>query len=247
MRKQQKMALTIHFFILTSAFFNMASLQVGATSPKWSSTITGQQIHHWKAIKSELRNLRTEERYFSWNLVGGISIPGGGMVLSLLSPPPSRFDFFNGTRLNVAFSLEGDTGPHVTVNGSDYHLLLLPTTLDNISFFDQLFREKHLLESMSHSTFLNSTISNTTAIAWLKYSDILDVKYEWDIQTGILIRKTVTAPSGHQLVVIPGKGSPYDGSGVLLNFIPILIIVGILGFFGILGSRTVLLYVRRRR
>ncbi len=190
----------------------------GVTS-EWSSAIAVNSEYHWRAAKSELRDLKTEEQYAadtveSWSLVGGINLPNGGIRLELRSPSPSDFNFFNGSRLNIDCTIEGDTGPHLTDDGSDFHLLLLPLKMDNTSFFELLFSEKHLLENLTHSIYLNSSISNSKAAVWLKYNQIHDVKYEWDITTGLLSRKEVTAPSGLQLVVIPGKGLGFICEGL---------------------------------
>ena len=185
-----------------------------ANESEWSSEITIDKEYFWKASKSELRDLKTEERYAaglieSWYLIGGINLPNGGIHLSILSPPPIDFNFFEGSRLAIDCSIEGDTGPHINDTGSDFHLLALPLKMDNTSFFEQLFDEKQLLESLTHSVYLNSSIFNTTAVVWLKYNEIHDVKYEWDTTTGLLARKEVIAPSGLRLVVIPGKGIGY--------------------------------------
>jgi hypothetical protein len=182
-----------------------------AIKSEWSPSITANTEYHWKASKSELRDLKTEERYAtdsreSWTLIGGINLPNGGIRLELRSPPSTGFNFFNGSRLNFRCTIEGDTGPHLTVNGSDFHLLILPLTMNNISFFDHLFKEITLLENLTHASYLNSSISISHATVWLKYNEIHDVKYEWDITTGLLSRKEVIAPSGLRLVIIPGKG-----------------------------------------
>lgn len=197
-------------FLLFLLFIPIISPSV-ATRSEWSSAITVDTEYHWKASKSELRDLKTEEQYAPdtlerWTLIGGINVPNGGIRLELRSPPQMDFNFFNGSRLNADYTIEGDTGPHLTDNGSDFHLLLLPLKMDNTSFFELLFNKVQLLESLTHSTYLNSSISNSKAAVWLKYNQIHNVKYEWDITTGLLSRKEVTAPSGLQLVVISGKG-----------------------------------------
>jgi len=205
------------WFLLVLFFIPIISPSV-TTRSEWSSAITVNTEFHWKASKSELRDLKTEERYAadnleSWTLIGGINLPNGGIRLELRSPPPMDFNFFNGSRLDIDCTIEGDTGPHLTDDGSDFHLLLLPLKIDNTSFFELLFNEVQLLENLTHSTYLNSSISNSTAAVWLKYNQIHDVKYEWDITTGLLSRKEVTAPSGLQLVVIPGKGVGFISPG----------------------------------
>ena len=85
-----------------------------ATRSEWSSAITVNTEYHWKASKSELHDLKTEEQYAPdtldrWTLIGGINLPNGGIQLELLSPPPMDFNFFNGSRLNAGYTIEGDT------------------------------------------------------------------------------------------------------------------------------------------
>jgi hypothetical protein len=218
---------------------------IQATRSEWFSDITIDNEYHWKAVKSELSGLETEERYAadnreSWALVGGINLPNGGIRSKICSLPSVNFNFFNGSRLDVEYTIEGDTGPHLTVNGSDFHLLLLPLRMDGICFFDLLFNDIPLLENLTHSTYLNSSISNLKAVAWFKYNHIHDVKYEWDIHTGFLSRKEVIAPSGLQLVVIPGKGSGFIDenrfiSGWSLGFS--LIVIGSLSYWRIIKTK----------
>ena len=77
----------------------------------------------------------------------------------------------------------------------------------------------------SCQNYHDSEITATKAVAYLEYNGILDVKYEWDITTGMLSRKEVTAPSGLQLVVVPGKGKGMDG----LTFESLVIAVAVCG------------------
>jgi hypothetical protein len=213
---------------------------VKSVDSEWSPEIKVGK-YYWKAIKAELRDLHTEERYGDikeqWSLIGGINIPNGGIEVDLRSKPPMNFNFINGSRLregkNVYFTVEGDMGPHLTDNGSDFHLLFLPIKFDNISFFMSLFDEIQLLESLTHSSYINSTITNTRAIACFKYNQTLDVKYEWDVDTGILTRKEVTAPSGKQLIVIPGKGSPY-AQDITIEIQALIFVTLYLTWFGLM-------------
>ncbi|MFW9856193.1 MAG: hypothetical protein ACFFFG_14170 [Candidatus Thorarchaeota archaeon] len=123
--------------------------------------------------------------------------------------------------------------------------MLLPIAADNRSFFESLFNATALLESMTRATLLNATISNTTALAWFKYQQILDVKYEWSAQTGILIRKEITAPSGRQLVVIPGKGLVMKWGPTLEDLV---IPVGLLGAaLAVVGATTRLFWWLNKR
>jgi len=92
---------------------------------------------------------------------------------------------------------------------NDYHLLILPINVNGTNFFELLFGQTELLENLTHSIYINSSISNNNAVLSLKYNNSLDVRYEWDITTGLLKRKSVISPSGLQLIVVPGLGSGF--------------------------------------
>lgn len=205
--------------------FPIAAIE--GTQPQWSSDITVKS-YYWKASKSELRNLDTEEQYKDSYLIGGANIPGGGTSVSLMSEPPDDFDFFNGSRLDLQVVIEGDMVLELSQSpyDTDYHLFLLPIKVDNRSFFEVLFEEKRLLENLTRSVYLNSSIKDTKAIVFLKYDDILDIQYEWDTSSGILVRKEVRAPSGLQLIVIQGRAS--IGPGFNYSIILSAIFLGVL-------------------
>ena len=198
MRNYAYLVITALTLILLVSPLSIAGVQV-----EWSSSMTIKHFR-WKAVKSELRDLKTDEKYHETYLIGGINIPGGINSIYLNRIPPNNFDFFNGSRLDLQqITIEGDMAIDLPQYGSDFHLLLLPISIDNKSFFEELFDNTSLLENLTCSTYLNSSITDTTAQSYLKFNDLLDVYYEWDIATGILVRKEVTAPSGLQLILVP--------------------------------------------
>jgi hypothetical protein len=147
-------------------------------------------------------------------MIGGINIPGGICTIRLRSNPSTSFHFLNDSRLKIDVTV-GDIVILITNYNTDFHLALLPLKVSDSNFFEVLFNEKNLLENLTKSIFVDSEITDTTAIASLKYNDVLDVHYEWDVMTGILIKKKVGAPSGLQLLVeltdqvsIPGWDYP---------------------------------------
>ena len=92
----------------------------------------------------------------------------------------------------------------------------------DLGYFELLFENITLLENLTQSVYVDSSIGEETAELNLKYSGTHDVKYEWDINTGLLLRKTVTAPSGQQLIVEPFTGPPRE-----IIFIIIVCVIGI--------------------
>ncbi|MHA2226396.1 MAG: hypothetical protein ACXAC8_14400 [Candidatus Hodarchaeales archaeon] len=215
------------YFLVTLILIFSSSIiiSIQGVQSEWSSTITVKS-YHWKALKSELRDLKTNEQYRHNDLIGGINIPGGDNAISLNSLPSTNFDLFNGDRLDIDVTVEGDMVISITQNSSDFHLLLLPIKTNDHNFFTTLFEEKKLLENLTHSIYLNSTISETTAVVNLKYNNTLDVRYEWDTINGQLTRKEVTAPSGLQLIVIPGRGSSMPGWSLIFVLLTILGVAG---------------------
>ena len=140
-------------------------------------------------------------------LVGAINAPGGNIMITLHSNPPTNFNLFNGDRLDLQIAIEGDLLlPTLPQYGSDFHLLLLPIKMNGTSYFELLFDEKHLLENLTQSNYLTSTITSTKAIVALEYRETFNIEYEWDTKTGILVRKVVSDPSGNQFVVLMGEG-----------------------------------------
>ncbi|NHJ47505.1 MAG: hypothetical protein FK733_06945 [Asgard group archaeon] len=183
----------------------------------WSSAITIKN-YHWKAMKSELRDLDTNEQYNDAYLIGGINIPQGIATIKLRSNTSNNFDFFNNNRLKIDVEI-GDIALLIPQYESDYHLALLPISINNSNFFEVLFEEKNLLENLTQSTLIDSEINETTATVTLKFNDLLDVYYEWDVTSGILMRKEVTAPSGLQLIVVQTNQVTTPGWSFLIFFI----------------------------
>ncbi|MFX0087885.1 MAG: hypothetical protein ACFFAU_19695, partial [Candidatus Hodarchaeota archaeon] len=64
------------------------------------------------------------------------------------------------------------------------------------------------------------------ASTFVKYHDLLDVHYQWDVTTGILVCKEVTAPSGLQLIVVQGKGNIFPAWESPLVLLVLVILVG---------------------
>ena len=109
--------------------------------------------------------------------------------------------------------------------GSDFHLLLLPISSDNRSFFEVLFENIELIENLTCSTYLNSSITDTSPQVYLKFNTLLDVYYEWDATTGILVRKEVTAPSGLQLIMVPTNQVSIHGWNFPLVLLTVFIVI----------------------
>ena len=172
-----------------------------ATDSDWSSERTTEN-HYWTATKSELRDLKTNEQYQELNQVGGINIKGGSTNLRIISSPSQDFNFFNKSRLNMDITVEGDMEIYIPSFNTDYHLLLVPLRYNNESFLEQLIEEKTLLENLTQSVYQDSLITDTLVTVDMLYHDILEIHYEWDPTTGLLIRKEATAPSGRQLIVV---------------------------------------------
>jgi len=89
---------------------------------------------------------------------------------------------------------------------SDYHLLILPINVNGTNFFELLFEQTELLQNLTHSIYINSSIINGIAALNLTYNSALDIEYQWDITTGLLIKKSVISPSGLKLIIVPGIG-----------------------------------------
>lgn len=220
------------------------SVSFSTASTTWSSDIKEGKSYHWKAKKSELRDLESNETYDHG--VGGINVPGGDNEISLKSLPSQEFDFIGGDRLNVSITVEGDMGiyDHREENPqsqyyiefqylTDWCLLILPIEVNGTNFFELLFREEELLENLTQAAFISSEISESKAQAQFEYNKIHELIYEWDLNTGFLKRKEVTAPSGKQLLVVPGEGSgfnagPIHGIGIISFVFSIITIGGIL-------------------
>ncbi|KKM00178.1 hypothetical protein LCGC14_1807020 [marine sediment metagenome] len=171
-------------------------------STQWSETVsTGS--YHWKSTSNQLSSVGL---YIESELIGGSTSLGGDIEIYMFSIPINNFSFFEGDRLDCMISLEGDAVIQVGDLTSDYHLLVLPISANGANFFELLFEQTELLENLTHSIYINSSVVNDIAALNLKYNNTLDVRYEWDITTGLLTRKSVTSPSGLKLIIIPGIG-----------------------------------------
>ena len=151
------------------------------------------------------------------------------------SIPRDNFSFFEGDRLDFWATVEGDIGIYVGKFTCDYHLLILPISVNGTNFFELLFEQTGLLENLTHSIYTNSSISNSIAVLNLRYNGSLDVRYEWNITTGLLTRKLVISPSGLKLIVVPGLGI---GFMFIPTYYPVIIYLSIIIAILIIVKKT---------
>ena len=196
---------THYIFIVIFGILTTQSIMLVEGSTEWSASIS-TSYYNWK---STLNKFSDTDLYPDGELVGGINSPGGDIQIKLKSIPSNNFSFFEGDRLDFSIVLEGDVVITVSKFKSDYHLLILPINVNGTNFFELLFEQTELLENLTHSIYINSSISDGLAALNLKYNDTLDVRYEWDITTGLLTRKSVISPSGLKLIIVPGVGRRY--------------------------------------
>jgi hypothetical protein len=190
-------------------------------STEWSSSFSTSPFN-WK---STLNQFSDSGLYTDGELVGGINSPGGDIQIGVHSIPSSNFSFFEGDRLDLGISLEGDVVITVSKFKSDYHLLFLPINVNGTNFFELLFEQIELLENLTHSIYINSSISGGVAALNLKYNNSLDVRYEWSITTGLLTRKSVISPSGLKLIIVQGIGRRYTA---IPTYYPLIIYLSII-------------------
>ena len=211
-------------FLVIFGILTSQSIMLVEGSTVWSSSISNS-IFNWKSTLNKLSGTG----YSDGELVGGINSPGGDIQIEVYSIPSNNFSFFEGDRLDFWISLEGDVAITVSKFKSDYHLLILPIDVNGSNFFELLFEQTELLENLTHSIYLNSSISDGVAALNLKYNDSLDVRYEWNIATGLLTKKSVVSPSGFKLIIVPGVGRRYTS---IPTYYPLIIyfsiIIGIL-------------------
>ncbi len=210
------------YFILIVGILISQSIMLVEGSTEWSASVSTSTFN-WKATLSQLRD---NGLYRDWDLVGSINLPGGGIQLQVNSIPSNNFSFFEGDRLDFWATVEGDMGISASKFKSDYHLLILPISVNGTNFFELLFEQTELLENFTHSIYTSSSVSNDIAVLNLKYNGSLDVRYEWDITTGLLTRKSVISPSGLQLIVVPGLGSGF--SPFIPTYYPVIIYLSII-------------------
>ena len=212
-------------FIVIFGILTTQSIMLVEGSTEWSASISTSTFN-WK---STLNQFSDTDLYPDGELVGGINSPGGDIQIQVYSIPSNNFSFFEGDRLDFWIGLEGDVAITVSKFKSDYHLLILPIDVNGSNFFELLFEKTELLENLTHSSFVNSSIINDVAALNLKYNNSLDVRYEWNIATGLLTKKSVVSPSGFKLIIVPGVGRRYTS---IPTYYPLIIyfsiIIGIL-------------------
>ena len=215
---------TYYIYIAIFGILMSQSILLVKGSTEWSASISTSH-YNWKSTLNKLSGTG----YSDGELVGGINSPGGDIQIRVYSIPSNNFSFFEGDRLNFWISLEGDVAITVSKFKSDYHLLILPINVNGTNFFELLFEQTELLENLTHSIYINSSIINGIAALNLKYNDSLDVRYEWNIATGLLTKKSVVSPSGFKLIIVPGVGRRYTS---IPTYYPLIIyfsiIIGIL-------------------
>ena len=212
---------TCCIFIVIFGILTTQSIMLVEGSTEWS-TVISTSTFNWK---STLNQFSDTGLYPDGELVGGINSPGGDIQIQVYSIPNNNFSFFEGDRLDFWISLEGDVVIEVSKFKSDYHLLILPIGVNGTNFFELLFEQTELLENLTHSIYINSSISDDVAALNLKYNNSLDVRYEWSIMTGLLTRKSVSSPSGLKLIIVPGIGRRYT---FIPTYYPLIIYLSII-------------------
>ena len=211
-------------FLVIFGILTTQSIKFVVGSTEWSDSVSTTN-YNWKSTLNKLSGTG----YSDGELVGGINSPGGDIQIDVYSIPSNNFSFFEGDRLDFWIGLEGDVAITVSKFKSDYHLLILPIDVNGSNFFELLFEKTELLENLTHSSFVNSSIINDVAALNLKYNNSLDVRYEWNIATGLLTKKSVVSPSGFKLIIVPGVGRRYTS---IPTYYPLIIyfsiIIGIL-------------------
>jgi len=211
---------THYIFIVIFGILTTQSIMLVEGSTEWSSSISNSTFN-WKSTLNKLSGTG----YSDGELVGGINSPGGDIQIQVYSIPSNNFSFFEGDRLDFWISLEGDVAIEVSKFKSDYHLLILPIGVNGTNFFELLFEQTGLLENLTHSIYINSSISDGVAVLNLKYNNSLDVRYEWSVTTGLLTRKLVSSPSGLKLIIVPGIGRRYT---FIPTYYPLIIYLSII-------------------
>ncbi len=233
-----------------------------AVTSVWSETVTLDTTYHWHVEKTnfqEYPEFEQSDLAGSDNVDGGdiaISIEGVYEASTSGSSPlmvqgrdiralqavsnetlPNDFDFINGDRLMLSVVIEGDMGKPVNNNQSryhsDWHLFILPITVDGQNFFEILFNNVKLLENMTKGQLVDSSITASEARARFIFSNQLNVTYRWDVTTGLLQEKTVEAIDGGVLKVVPGEGTrfgltPEGVPGYVLMSTVVAILFGVL-------------------
>ena len=212
---------TYYIYIAIFGILTSQSIILVEGSTEWSASISTSH-YNWKSTLNQFSDTRL---YPEGDLVGGINSPGGDIQINVKSIPSNNFSFFEGDRLDFSIVLEGDVVIEVSKFNSDYHLLILPINVNGTNFFELLFKQTELLENLTHSIYINSSISDVVAALNLKYNNSLDVRYEWSITTGLLTRKSVISPSGLKLIIVPGIGRRYTS---IPTYYPLIIYLSII-------------------
>ena len=76
--------------------------------------------------------------------------------------------------------------------------------MDN--FFELLFEHIGLLENLTHSNYLNSSLNDSAAILNMNFQENFTIYYEWDVITGLLVKKTVKNQWLIEFEVVQGIG-----------------------------------------
>lgn len=188
----------------------------------WHSSITVGAEFHWNAEKAELRDLNNEEKYDFG--IGGSNIKGGD-IQAIVQYEPSEFDFFFDNVLIDQVTIEGDMLQRiVSLNESEndvyytdddyidrleFHLLMLPTHIDEGSFFDFFFDHTDFIENMTNTKVIDTSIVDNLATYNGLYNGTHSVTYQWDTETGLLFLKEVGSESDHYLRVVQGEGTGF--------------------------------------
>ena len=150
---------------------------------------------------------------------------------------PSDFDFISGDRLELSVVIEGDMVKEVNNEQeryhSDWHLFILPISVDGQNFFEILFAHEDLLSNMTQGEFIGSEITESQASARFKLDEHLNVTYIWDVTSGLLKEKRIESDDGGMLKILPGEGKVFEAAptnvpGFLLVTVLATMILGML-------------------
>jgi len=207
-------------FIVVFGILTSQSIMLVEGFTEWDASFSTSLLY-WKTTSKQL----SYNEYSDGDLVGSF---GRAIGLRARSIPSINFSFIEGDRLDLGITIEGDVPHEVSKFYSDYHLLILPIKVNGTNFFELLFEQTELLQNLTHSIYVNSSIVNDIATLNLKFNNTLDVKYEWDITTGLLTRKSVISLSGLKLIIVPGRGIGFTIPTYYPAIIYLSIIIGIL-------------------
>lgn len=95
----------------------------------------------------------------------------------------------------------------------------------NIEIF---FNNIGIIENITQTSYITTSISQSTATYWGNYNGTHKVTFEWDVNTGQLKSKLVESESGKQIKVVTGKGQFFS---LDVSILPM--VVGIFAIFAI--------------